>query len=159
RAGFITSAPAGYGYWPGYYANYGDPYGGYLNGAANVITAQGGFLNQTQEAYLKKEQVRAAQLDNRRKAFDEWRYEKSLTPTLEEKPEEERIQKVRRSRTNPPLTEIWSGKALNDLLTSLQLLEAAGIPGPTVYLNQELLPHINVTTGTTTAGLGVLKNG
>jgi hypothetical protein len=36
---------------------------------------------------------------------------------------------------------------------------AASSGGPPVYINQQLLKEINVTVGTTTAGLGVLKNG
>lgn len=147
--------------WGGYYPTYvstADPYGGYLNGAANVISAQGGWLKDVQDAYLKKEDVKAAKLKNKRAAFDEWLYEKANTPTLEEQREEERMQNVLRSQHNPPPTEIWSGKALNDLMQDLQQRGTAAMHGPPIYLNQELLKEINVTTGTTTAGLGLLKN-
>ena len=147
------------GYYPGYNAYYGgDPYGGYLNGAASVITAQGGWLKDVQQAYLMKEDVKAAKLKNKRAAFDEWMYEKANTPTLEEQREHDRIQNVLRSQHNPPPTEIWSGKALNDLLQDLQQSGTAAMQGPPIYLNQDMLKEINVTTGTTTAGLGVLKS-
>src|SRR5208283_1300435 len=152
-----SGPPAQAGYVPGYGYNFGDPYGGYLNGTAGVINAQGGYLIQTQQAYLEREKVRNAQLQNRRAAFDEWKYEKANTPTLEEQREETRMQNVMRSRINPPITEIWSGKALNDLLVQLQQLQSRGLPVPAVYLNQELLPEVNVTSGATSSGFGMLK--
>src|SRR5262249_35157400 len=64
--------------------NYFNP-GGYLHGAAAVIDAQGRFLQSTQEAYLLREQVRVAQLDNRRRVFEQTQYERANTPTLEER--------------------------------------------------------------------------
>ena len=154
RGGYIPN-PYPYPYGGMYYG--GDPYGGYLSGAADVINAQGGYLKDVQDAYLKKEQVKSAKLQNRRAAFDEWMYEKANTPTLEEQREDERIQNVLRSQHNPPATEIWSGKALNDLLQDIQQRDAPS--GPPIYLNQDLLKEVNVTTGTTVAGAGVLKNG
>jgi hypothetical protein len=157
RAGFVRPVPVPVGV-PTYYGSYADPYGGYLSGASQVINAQGGYLKDVQQAYLTKEQVNQAKIQSKRAAFDEWMYEKANTPTLEEQREQERIQNVLRSRNNPPATEIWSGKALNDLLQDLQQRGAAGAHGPPVYLNQELLKEVNVTVGTTTAGLGVLKN-
>jgi hypothetical protein len=161
-----SPAAAWYGYgrgigWGGYsptYVSTADPYGGYLNGAAAVITAQGGWLKDVQQAYLMKEDVKAAKLKNKRAAFDEWMYEKANTPTLEEQREHDRIQNVLRSQHNPPPTEIWSGKALNDLLQDLQQSGPSAMQGPPIYLNQDLLKQINVTTGTTTAGLGILKD-
>ncbi len=157
NAGLVPVAPVYPGY--GYYGSYPDPYGGYLNGAANVINAQGGYLKDVQQAYLMKEQVSQAKLQTKRAAFDEWMYEKANTPTLEEQREQERIANVQRSMNNPPPTEIWSGKALNDLLQNLQILGPAAASGPIVYINQDLLKQINVTSGATTAGAGVLKNG
>src|SRR5262249_4018138 len=68
----------------GYYGSYGDPYGGYLSGASQVINAQGGYLKDVQQAYLTKEQVNQAKIQTKRAAFDEWLYEKANTPTLEE---------------------------------------------------------------------------
>src|SRR5262245_55971211 len=55
--------------------NYFNP-GSYLHGAAAVIDAQGRFLQSTQEAYLLREQVQAAQLDNRRRVFEQTQYER-----------------------------------------------------------------------------------
>ena len=92
RPGYFSNPSAygggGYGYNPynPYYSG-ADPYGGYLNGMASVITSQGQYLINTQQAYQIKEQTRSAQLDNRRKTFDEWMYERANTPTLNEERE------------------------------------------------------------------------
>ena len=88
-----------------------DPYGGYLKGAAEVISATGKYGVDSQRAYLMKEQVQAAQFENRRRIFDEWLYERTNTPTLQDELERTRKQELRRSRLDPPRTEIWSARA------------------------------------------------
>ncbi len=146
------------GYYPGYGpVEYKGPYGGYLSGGADVINAQGNFLVEKEQANLSHEQVKQAKIDTRRKSFDNWLYEREMTPTLEEERERARMEAYRRSRNDPPLTEIWSGKALNDLLDAQR--RTLGIPGPTVPLDPEMLRHINVTSGTGHAGMGLLKGG
>jgi len=95
---------------------YADPYRGYLSGAADVINSQGKFMVSQQQAYLMKEQVREARINNKRRAFDEYLYEREKTPTAEEERQRSMMEQIQRSRSNPPITEIWSGKALNDLL-------------------------------------------
>jgi hypothetical protein len=90
--------------------------GSYLRGASSVIDAQSRFLTSTQQAYLLREQVRAARLDNRRRVIQQYQYEKANTPTLEEQREFRRQQEFWRSWNDPPMTEIWSGRALNNLL-------------------------------------------
>lgn len=146
----------GWGGWGGW--NIPGP-GDYLQGAASVIDAQGRYLISTQEAYLKREEVRAAQLENRRLAFDQHLYERANSPTLEEQREYRRQQEFWRSWNDPPLTEIWSGKALNDLLVALQMARGKQTySGPTVPLDPGLIQHINVTSGATGGGsLGALS--
>lgn len=135
-----------YQYYPNYYGySGGDPYGGYLSGAASVVNAQGQYLVNTQKAYLGKEQVRSAMIDNRRKAFDEWMYEKANTPTLNDTRVKEQQDELRRALTQPPETEIWSGKTLNDMLANAQQMTARGVQGPDVPLNAQLLKNINVS--------------
>jgi hypothetical protein len=109
---------SGYGGYGGY-GSYGyyDPYNGYLRGGADVITAQGRFMVNMQDAYLKREQVRSEHIGNRRKIFDEYLYEREKTPTLEEERQRHQLEQLNRSRNNPPVTEVWSGKALNDIQT------------------------------------------
>ncbi len=146
--------PSPYPYYPGYYS---DPYGGYLRGAADVVNAQGQFLVNTQQAYLSREQVRQARLDNRRRNFDEYLYERERRPTLEDERERSRLENVRRSRNDPPVTEIWSGKALNDLLLAIQQQQAKGLRGPAIPVEEDVLKNINVTSGAS-GSLGLLRD-
>jgi hypothetical protein len=164
RTGVMTSSTPGSSFVPSPdsnpyspYPTYGgDPFGGYLTGSASVINAQSDYLVKTQQAYLMKEQVRSAQLQYRRQAFDEWLYEKANTPSLND--ERERIirEEVRRA-PNAPLTEIWSAKALNDLLGDAQKFQSRSGQGPNVPIDEEILKKINLTQGDG-SNLGLLKN-
>jgi hypothetical protein len=158
-----------YGTSPGYdnsyynpYYNYWDPYGGYLRGGADVINAQGRFMVNQQQAYLTREQVRSERIANRRKIFDEYLYEREKTPTPEEERQRHQLDQLNRSRNNPPVTEIWSGKALNDILADLRKLSTKA-PQAGQLVNIQQLPldedgfkHINVTQGG--GSIGLLKN-
>jgi hypothetical protein len=162
---YYSYYPPAYPLYPMYYSPYsagpysiGDPYGGYLKGAADVINSQGQYLKATQEAYLLKEQVKAAQIQNRRRAYDEWLFEQANTPTLNEQRERIQREEVRRGMNNPPITEIWSAKTLNDILANLQDLQAKGIDGPAVLLDAATLKSINVTNGKGPANTGLLKD-
>lgn len=133
--------------------------GSYLQGAASVIDAQGQFMVARQESNLLREQVRAAELENRRRVFEQDMYERANTPTLEELRELRRQQEFWRSWNDPPLTEIWSGTALNNLLTAVQRARSdQGFQGPKVPLNAEIIQRINVTSGATPASLGPFRN-
>jgi hypothetical protein len=136
--------------------NYNGPVGGYLSGGADVINAQGQFMTSTQQAYLQREQVRQAKIDSRRKAFDENLYERDKAPTLEDDRERARMENLRRSRNNPPVTEIWSGKALNDLLLAIQHQFDRKIEGPRVPLEESVVKHINVSGSRQGGSLGLL---
>lgn len=146
-------------YQTGIYAPNYNPYGGALTGAANVIDAQGNMMVNQQQAYIMREQAKSSRIDNKRKKLDEQLYERKVTPTNEDERERARIENLRRSRNNPPLTEIWTGKPLNDLLLAIQQQTAQGVTGPNIPLNQELLPHINVTGGQSQGSLGMLRDG
>jgi hypothetical protein len=139
------------------YVNYQGPVGGYLSGAGDVINAQGQFLTSTQQAYAMREQTRQARIDTRRKNFDETLYERAKAPTPEDERERARIEQLRRSRNNPPITEIWSGKALNDLLLAIQQQFSRKIEGPNVPLEESVVRHINVTGSQTGGSLGLLR--
>jgi hypothetical protein len=149
----------GGGYPYGYPFNYNGPLGGALTGAADVISATGQTLVSQQQAYLMKEQVSQARIDTRRKRFDENLYEREVGPTAEDERERARIESLRRSRNDPPVTEIWSGKALNDLLLAIRQQKAQGIKNPDVPLEEGVLKHLNVTSGADGGGsLGVMRN-
>jgi hypothetical protein len=141
------------------YAGYGQYMGQTLNGAANVISADGQFRIANQQSKLLGEQVQQARLETKRKALEEWLYERAITPTPEDERERDQWLQLRRSRNNPPFTEIWSAKALNDLLDSIRKSYSAIQQGPVVPIPSNVLPKINYTSGTTEVGAGLLKEG
>jgi hypothetical protein len=140
------------------YVGYNGLYGGYLSGAADVINASGNFLVANQQANQMKEQVLQAKIDTRRKNLDEYLYERAVTPTVEDDRERARIENLRRARNDPPVSEIWSGQALNDLLLGIQQQHSRGLEGPRVYVREDTLKHINVSGGTAAGGsIGLLR--
>ncbi len=151
--GVPTYAPGAYGggYYPG-------ESGGFLHGAADVITSQGQLAQTLEQNKVIKQQAEQAKIDTRRKSFDEYMYERANRPTNEDERERIRLEKIRRTRNGPPLTEIWSGKALNDMLMAIQRMQVQSVPGPTVPLEPDLLRHINVTTGSTAGSVGIFRN-
>jgi hypothetical protein len=124
-----------------------------------VISADGQARIAYTQASLLNEQVRQARLDTKRKALEEWLYERDITPTTEDERERSQWEQLRRSRNNPPFTEIWSAKALNDLLDSIRKSYSAIQQGPVVPISSGVLPRINYTSGATTLGAGLLKVG
>jgi hypothetical protein len=142
----------GYGYGYGYYPP--DPYS-----PSEQLKAEGQFYQDVEKSRLTREQVRQSKIETRRKAFDEYLYERNLRPTTEDEREKARIEYIRRSYNDPPVTEIWSGLALNNLLQAIQKMEKQAGPGPNVVLNSEILSNINVTAGGQTGNLGPFKNG
>jgi hypothetical protein len=133
--------------------------GSYLHGAASVIDAQGQFMLNQQRASLMREQVRAARLDTRRQVLEQYMFERANTPTLEEQREFRRQQEFWRSWNDPPLTEIWSGRALNNLLRAVQRGRSEhSYRGTEVPLDAELVRRLNVTSGAS-GSLGIFRQG
>ncbi len=157
--------PAGGGGYNPYGGGYGGGYGpgsrvgGYLNGAANVTTANAEYQMINQQARLVREQANQSHLDTRRKTMEERQWELAQRPDPEEERQKDMYRNLQRARHNPPAVEIWSGDALNSLLTAVQGAQQRGIKGPLVPLAPDLLKHINVTTGVTRGSTGLLKAG
>ena len=135
-----------------------NPYEGYLNGAANVTTANAQYQLTIQQAKLAREEARRSALQTRRAAIQERQYELSLMPDAEQIRQQQMMKSLQRSRNNPPAVEIWAGTALNDLLRAIQSSHTRGVTGPDVPLSSGVLKHINMTAGTTRGGVGLLRN-
>ncbi|GIW80650.1 MAG: hypothetical protein KatS3mg105_2457 [Gemmatales bacterium] len=148
--------PYYYGYGP--YYPYINPTAANLYGTARLVNAGGDLMIKTQQTYMMQEKVKQEKLVTRRKAIDEYLYEREVLPTPEEERERKRQEQLMRSRNDPPLTEIWSGKALNDLLLDLQRLEGRVAYAPSVVIDQEILKHINVNTGRMSGSIGVFDD-
>src|SRR5205807_7177546 len=119
----------------------------------SVVQAPSRDTEDTAKAALLLEQAVAERLANRRRAFDEFQYERDKMPT----PEQELLS---RSRTNPPRNEVLSGQALNALLEDLRPLGAridSNWPNAVLPLDWREMRHINVTRSA--GGIGVLRDG
>jgi hypothetical protein len=66
---------------------------------------------------------------------------------------------LQRALGNPPEGEIWSGKALNDILDNVKRMQAPGVPTPFVPVDQETLGRINVQGSGGEGNFGLLKDG
>jgi hypothetical protein len=136
------------------------PVGGYLRGTADVITATGNYQISRQQARQMNEQNRQAQLETRRQIFDQMRYEQAMQPTLEDLREKDRQQQLRRSRSDPPLSEITSAIALNQLFANIQRVRTAtAMRGPFVPIAPDVIRRINLTDGTIRGSSSFFKNG
>jgi hypothetical protein len=137
---------------------YGNPYGTYTNGSADIMTSQSQMMISNQQALMIHESVLRSKLEQRRRVFDEWLYERANTPSMEDIREREQELAFRRSRNDPPLPEILSAQALNSLLVDLQKREAQGAVLAAVALDEASLKNINVTATQNGANFGLLRN-
>ncbi|HEV3263239.1 MAG TPA: hypothetical protein VG013_40765 [Gemmataceae bacterium] len=138
---------------------YSDPTSGYLRGSADVIGAQGRFKVSMRQADLLKEDRNRERIENRRRMFDEYFYEKKHTPTFQQLVEEQNQRNVQRW-TNPGFAagEIWSASALNAVMDDASQLQMKGVSGPEVLLEAAMLANINVgPLGLTGGNVGLLK--
>jgi hypothetical protein len=143
------------------YGGSGTPYtGNYIDPGAEEIKAQGQFMVSQQQAYYFREKVRAEKIDNKRKAFDEYLYERQNVPNAENERRLLESKQVQRARNNPPASEIWSGQALNDVLKDLKrqpgYRQLADLGTQQLPLDRDGLKHINLTR--TTGNIALLKD-
>jgi hypothetical protein len=65
---------------------------------------------------------------------------------------------LRRARLEPPLNEIWSGRTLNVLLKAAAAQQAKGVRGENIAIPEDVLKHVNLTTGAGNAGnIGLIR--
>jgi hypothetical protein len=130
-----------------------------MRGTADIVTAQGKWMQSLQQASLTKEQVRQSRIDTQRKSFDEYYYERKNTPTFEQDRASYQDQQLQRSLNNPPESEIVSGQALNDVLDDLvKLTKDRSLHAPAAGLDEDILRKINLTAGSGNGNAGLLKN-
>jgi len=155
--GYGAGSTGGYSdYPPSSYAYVQDPTNAFLTGAATVMAADGKFRIANQQANQIREQVKSAHIDNQRKAFDEYLYERANRPTWMDDVERQRKINLRYALTSPSGSEVLDGISLNTLLDSLKDMQTKGKPGEDVELSPDLLKQINVTAGAG-ANPGLLK--
>jgi hypothetical protein len=152
----------GYGGYGGY-GYYEDPYAGYLRGVADVTNAQGRFLSQVQQARLQQTQADLSKLDLRRRMIEEAAFERKNWLN----PEAERVKDMQnayaRATREPPITEVLSGQALNDLYNHVYPIQekgkTQGVKGfPEVKLDEDMLKQVNLTGAGGGGSIGLLKD-
>jgi hypothetical protein len=134
------------------------PVGGALWGAADVMNASAQAQLTLQRARLTREDVTRNQIENRKRLIEEAQWERKQLPDAATMIARETESNLQRARTQATLTDIWSARALNDLLKYLEDQQGKGNRGPSVPLDDDLLRHINVTDGSG-GNVGLLKDG
>jgi tetratricopeptide (TPR) repeat protein len=128
----------------------------------NLLANRPGLAEDNQTAVVNlgalamKEQIVTQRIENRRKAFDEYLYERAGSPSQPD-PRQGTLPEQEEPSRNPPQTDILSGKALNDLLVQIRKRQRQGWQAPAVPLDEHQFKQINVTTGQ--GSIALLKNG
>jgi hypothetical protein len=160
-SGYGASGYPGSGYYPPYYPNpyYVEinPLGDTLKGAAMAINAQGQFNISNQQAKLLNEQYKQMRIDTRRKIYEEWLWERANTPTLQDMREEMQKLELRRALKDPPIQEVLSATALNNIFNDLKAKQLAGARGTAIPVDEGVLKQVNLTGNPGTGNIGVLK--
>jgi hypothetical protein len=161
--GFSPYGLGGFGYGYPYTFNpaFANPYYGFLQGVADVTTANANYWKTIQEARLLRELSYRSQLETRHKMIEEADWERGewlrrIDPNLNY--QRDQAVALDRARHDPPQTEILSARALNDLFRHLSRMQGRGEHGPNVPLDQDLLRGINLTGQDTRANVGLLKD-
>ncbi len=144
------------------YSSYYNPAGGFLSGAADLVNARANSTVTYQKALLTQEEAFRSQLDTRRKIWEEARYERASLMNSEQWRLRQLQSALERARNDPPQEEIWSAQSLNDLFKYLDAQQGRLTPSqidqlPRIALSEDILKHINLTTGKD-GNIGLLKN-
>src|SRR2546421_8756544 len=143
------SAYSPYGY-PPYYS---DP----LMGAADVLRSYGDVVNAQEKARILREAAKQSRLETAKKRFDTERYIQDNTPTFTEEQAKVTAQVLKRLQSTSNPFEIHSGASLNIMLDDLKKNMSKRVVLGAINLPDNVLLHINVTTGP--GNLGLLRHG
>src|SRR5262249_42894537 len=141
-----------------YTRGFGNSAMGFQLGASSILDSSGTFAVNVQQSRLIEQDVARSRIDTRRKQWDEWLYERATKPTENDERERTRMFELQRALGNPPESEIWSGKALNDLLDNIKRMQAPGVPTPFVPVDPETLSRINMQASGAEGNFGLLKD-
>jgi hypothetical protein len=152
------NAPGGsYGWGGGYMGRYG----GYLQGAANMTVANAQYQLTTQQARIVQQQADQEALRTRRDTINEMNWERAnwlrkYSPYRVR--ERQASRDLRIALFDPTQSDISSGEALNAIFKDLKNAESMGLATPSVPLDPQVLAHINLNSGDTYVGAGMLRN-
>lgn len=135
-----------------------DPMNGYLTGVASVTAATGQYWKDIQSARLTREEARRSTFETARKRIELERWYESQKPKTQDIIDATVRTDLDRARKDAPLTEVISGKSLNDLLNNVRKLGRL-TRGPNISLEEETLRHINLVSPAMAGNVGLLKDG
>jgi hypothetical protein len=153
--GMSGSSPSPYGYSSSY--SYLPPEGAALMGLAAMTSAQGKYWGDIQQARLLREQANQLSFETAKKRVEMERWYESIRDTAPKMRERQMATELDRARKDPPATEVWSGRSLNELLRSIQSLGPLN-RGPNIALDEDALKSINLSAGAR-GNVGMLRDG
>jgi hypothetical protein len=154
--GLEGSAGTPYGGGYGGYGTYIPPEGYALMGLAQLTSAQGKYWGDIQQARLLREQANQLSFETAKKRVEAALWFEKMRLTAPQMREREMATELDRARKDPPVTEVWSGKSLNELLRSIQSLGPLN-RGPTIALDEDTLKGINLSAGAR-GNIGMLRD-
>jgi hypothetical protein len=131
-----------------------------MRGYADVISSLSRGMIDEQQSFMMRQYVQREKMENQRRAFDNWLYYREKMPTAEDDRQRDVAQQVRRALTDPPVGEIYSGRAMNVLLDDLgrRMGKDGNAQGPAIALKaDDVLGHLNFTGQENRGNPGLLR--
>jgi len=147
-----------YQYNPPYFGYRQDPMNGYLTGVASVTSATGQYWKDIQSARLTREEAHRSAFETARKRLELQRWAEAQKPKTQDIIDATVRSDLDRARRDAPMTEVVSGKSLNDLLNNVRKLGRLS-RGPNISLEEDTLKHVNLTSPAVSGNVGMLKDG
>jgi len=130
-----------------------------LQGYASAVRAEGQYFKDIQSARISREESRQAQIETARRLVQYRMWLDSVRPTVPKLREHELALELDRIRKDASDGDITSGRALNVLLKSILGLGTSKLhTGPRVELEEDALKRINLTDGSSSGNVGLLKS-
>lgn len=157
-SGALAGAGFGYGFGLGNVQWMMNPYQGYLQGTAAITRSNAQYQQTIQQAKLVRQESIRSSIETRRAMIEEREWERGHMPDPEKLRQQELERELHAARLSPPLTEIWTARALNSLLRHLVQQQGEGALGPRVPLSEDVIKHIRVTAGDTRGNVGLIQD-
>jgi hypothetical protein len=157
--GYVPPYASPYSPYAGYGYGYQDPQGAYLQGIAAVTSATGQYFKDIQKARLTRYEANAAALDyaKKRVQHEAWLENQRYLSTQAVR-DREAAARLESARKDAPLSDIWSGRALDELYKSI--VARGGLSrGPIINLDEDTLRHINLRSKAASGNAGMLRDG
>jgi hypothetical protein len=140
------------------YSDYGEsPIGGYMRGFADVVRTLTTGMMDEQRSHLMRPQVQRERMENQRRELVNWLYSREKMPTAEDDRQRDLALQVHRALNNPPLGDIYSGRAMNVLLDDLSRKPGKDSAVQIPIKLDDVAAHINFTRQGNKGNPAILK--